>query len=601
MTTEVSQVLEEAADVDSLSFYGLAHWLAEVGKLLERADHAAVSKAPRPDDQAVAERKAELLEAQRSLRRAMGASLEPQPSLTKRERPLAEAFLQEQITKLTATTQSNQRAAQGVERLRKLLEGVRCAPPATDSREVRDCEALIKQLDAERKEAFRRRYEECRKGRETCGEKLQKALRASRALHQSQERAGPGAVPAGWSAIAKKQAPPPATRQLQNAARGAAAVAVERKETAPKRSTGWGSAVVSFAQRLQAEMTARVREETVQHDESSVAADHSSGGGAVAADGFQAPTAGKAAKPRPALGRTDISALANAKRWGPVAKAAETAEEEEEDEDGFWVMTQSASSSVPEAHAEEPAQQHAAASPAREQRQGNTASAKKKGKGKKKKGGHQGADEDDDEGLAEPAPASSAASSSSSSAWLAGVETALAGSVVQELIQREAWGLLTPAEAEKKLAVLSQRLPLTTPLGLVLPMEWKDFAALEVDGGPQRTSRRGTPPWLRRLRKTVPWLLPHYITILFMLSLLQSLSHFGLLALVGALQAALILAPPEALHVRTPVRLLLLQGTHLLVWVFFVRALWLMHLLVKMFLALLVVGHAYLLAEAGTS
>lgn len=59
------------------------------------------------------------------LKRAMGALLES-PALTRRERPLAEDFLQEQLTKLKSAG-SDARAAKGIERLQGMMKLVQDA------------------------------------------------------------------------------------------------------------------------------------------------------------------------------------------------------------------------------------------------------------------------------------------------------------------------------------------------------------------------------------------------------------------------------------------------------------------------------------------
>jgi len=230
------------------------------------------------------------------------------------------------------------------------------------------------------------------------------------------------------------------------------------------------------------------------------------------------------------------------------------------------------------------------------------ASSKKNGKVKKKKtggGGRELEEEDDNPG---PDPAVSKATLPPTPAWVAGVQAAISGSLLQELLGQRVWNAPEDLHAaEARLAELVERLPWSSPLGLRMPLEWKDFAGLVVDGGPRRTSRRGAPQWVARLQKNIPSLLAHYITLLFLVTALHALSHFGWLLWILTAQAALILAPPEVPYVSVPVRVLLLQGTHLLLWIFFVRSVWLMHLLVKLLLAGLVAGHAYVVAGIGES
>ena len=103
-----------------------------------------------------------------------------------------------------------------------------------------------------------RRYEECKKIRDTGPDKLHVALCARRSGIAVEEASD---VPkAGWSSIARKQAPAtaPAPRVP---VRGAAAVALDAAKKASAKSNSWASQTISFAQRLRAEAVARVRKE----------------------------------------------------------------------------------------------------------------------------------------------------------------------------------------------------------------------------------------------------------------------------------------------------------------------------------------------------
>merc|ERR1712136_528981 len=64
-----------------------------------------------------------------------------------------------------------------------------------------------------------------------------------------------------------------------------------------------------------------------------------------------------------------------------------------------------------------------------------------------------------------------------------------------------------------------------------------EFAGLELDGGPERKGRRGTPEWVQRIEKNFSSLLAHYLTITFFVVLLHALSHFGLLIWIAGAQA----------------------------------------------------------------
>merc|ERR1719424_770238 len=129
-----------------------------------------------------------------------------------------------------------------------------------------------------------------------------------------------------------------------------------------------------------------------------------------------------------------------------------------------------------------------------------------------------------------------------------------------------------------------------------LPLEWKEFASLKVDGGPKRTSKRGTPEWVQRVQKNAATLLGHYITIVFGMTVLHALSDFGLMLFAVVLQAGLILAPADAIHLlKTPARITLLQISHLLLWLLFMRSLWQMHFFAKCFVVICTVGHGYII------
>lgn len=627
-------VLETTADPDGLSFYGLIKALEGVKKLLQRADHALAAKAPRPEDQAIADRKEELLAAQAQLRKALGGLVE-KPELTKRERPLAEGFLQEQLTKLQGDS-TDPKAAKKVERLQELLTGLRGAAPVPESQEVRGLEASIKKLEVEWKEveplhkkwqdgrhnfksnddlqAFRRRFEDCRRGRETSAEKLEKALCCRRDAAASKAAAAAEAAAAaagvGWSAVAKKAAPATPSGWRRSAGQPAAAAA-----------SVW-AAGLSMAHRRLAEVGARVRQEAAPAEAAPVgpasttspaeAATRAAPAGppgapppppppkpapplpktwaAVAAPAAQVVPKGPPPLPTELVGAAGPGATAGGfaaargagqaarnapKRWGVPVPAAS---------DGDWEepATASAGQAAPATYA---------------------ASAKKRGKTKKRKGGAAGDDEDADD-TATAAPTSAAPTrGAAAAAWAAAVEAAISGSLLQEVLGREAWAAAPDAAAAgDRLLDLASRLPWSSPLGLVLPLDWKEFVSLEVDGGPKRTSKRGLAPWVLRLQRTVPHLLAHYVTILFMLTLLHSLSHFGVLAWAAAAQATLLLAPPEALPaVSLAARARLLQVAHLLLWVAFVRSIWQLHLLVKLLTAAVVAVHAYVVAEVAAA
>lgn len=221
---------------------------------------------------------------------------------------------------------------------------------------------------------------------------------------------------------------------------------------------------------------------------------------------------------------------------------------------------------------------------ARAEREVPVPSAKKRGKSNKSKPAPR---EDESEAASAPrAPPSGVWSS---------VEALFAGTLVSELLRSAAWR----CEAEARLVDLIDRLPPSAPLGLPMPLTWVQFMSLEMDGGPKRTSRRGESPWLLRLKSNIPRLLSHYVSIIFALLLLHSLSRFGILTWLVAAQTFLLLLPPQKVGQFGPsVHVMVLQGIHLLLWIFFVRSLWQLHIFIQIFLALVICGHAYAVNEA---
>jgi hypothetical protein len=593
MADEVAQALEAVADPETLSFYGLSHYLGEITKLLSRADDVLLAKAPRAEDKALAERKDDLIDASSRLRRAMGSRLEGEP-LSKRERPLAEEFLRQQISKLqkSATGATAEKATRAVDKMRQIMEDLRKKPVALETKEVQEIEASLKTAEADWKEvspiydkwdkgrhtfktnaelqAMKKKYENCKKIRENAPERLHKALcstREGKTLAVAEKEG----LPKGWLSAAKK-APTSST----GAARPKA---VRRSAPAPN---AWGSAAISFAQRLRAQVSQQVREEAAgpEGDDEVEAEDYDedapefeSNATAPEVKAHQAPVRPKAPPSLPrnadADGFTAVKPSSASRPPAPAPKRAPQNDDEEDEEEDDGDNRKSSAYS---------------------------ASAKKKGKGKKKKGGLR--DEDD---VAEAAPAVVTARPSAA-AWTATAEAAISGSVLQDLFRSTSWSLPEDeACADAQLGNLTERLAWVTPLGLVLPLEWKEFISLEVDGGPRRTSRRGTPEWVTRAQKNAAAFLGHYITIVFALTLLHALSHFGLLLWAYAVQVGLILMPSDSPYLRSPQRVLLLQGAHLVLWLLFVRSLWQMHFFVKCLNVLLVAGHAYIVAPLGES
>lgn len=573
-------VLEGAASADHLSFYGLVYWLDECDKLLERADYALLAKKVSSEDQAIADRKPELLEAQARLRRTMGANLD-QPSLTRRERPLAEEFLDQQLSKLEGSG-NDPRASRAVERLKSMQAALQKSKVAFDSKLVRDIEAEMKRVSIEWKEvapiyekweagkhkfksndelqALRRRYNECEKSMKTAPDRLRAALCAKRDPNERPpEEEKP--LPAGWAAVASRPAPT------------ARPVPKQPPRLAAKTSR-WDNSSMTIAQRLQAQAAAEVREEACAeeaHEEKPI--------------------------PRPTAKAPPPHQLA--------AMVQEDEDQSEEDDDEETIALQQhiqmpppppvpilAKQPPPLSPVHQPTGQEEqvadvdAVAPVRQ-----APSSKKKSKVGKKKGGTKvGVNEDDSFVAPEPkAPRGPPRSA----AWVAQAEEAIAGSVLHELLRPTSWSLLEEGRAAERLTGICERLPWTSPLGLKLPLEWKEFAGLELDGGPERKGRRGTPEWVQRIEKNFSSLLAHYLTITFFVVLLHALSHFGLLIWIAGAQAVLCLVPPEVVRTRGSTCVVALQVFHLLLWLLFIRYLWLMHFFMKVFTVMLISLHAY--------
>jgi len=186
--------LEAGSDPEKLSFFGLSHWLSEISTLLDRVDEASLEKAPSAEATTLIEQKDDLLEAQSRLRRSMGAQLEC-PSLTKRERPFAEDFLRQQLSKLEKASTESSKAQRALEKLRQILDEVGSKKAATETREVQDLEIAIKSAEVEWKEvspiydkwmkgkhafknnddlqAMKRKYDAAKKARESLPPRLQ--------------------------------------------------------------------------------------------------------------------------------------------------------------------------------------------------------------------------------------------------------------------------------------------------------------------------------------------------------------------------------------------------------------------------------------------
>lgn len=131
------------------------------------------------------------------------------------------------------------------------------------------------------------------------------------------------------------------------------------------------------------------------------------------------------------------------------------------------------------------------------------------------------------------------------------------GSLFSEFKSPDAW--TAPDDPEPRFAGIQGRLPWENPLGLNL--DWHGFIAAEMDGGPQRTSKRGVSPGALRLQKNVPAFLAEYIVCLFGILLLFASSQMQWWFFVYVLQAVLINAP-NVPQVPASMRILALQAVH---------------------------------------
>lgn len=555
--------MEGCRDVERLSFFGLVTFLGRIDGAIESSGGSA-----------------ELEEAQMRLRREMGTRL-TKPALTKRERPLAEDFLQQQLRKLKKEDAGDGKAAQverAIERLNGILADVRSAPVVPESRAALQAQKTIDALEAEWKElsplhdrwekgkhsfksnadlqAFRRRYEDCRKARVRAVTDLEEAR--CRQSEPVKEEVSP--TDGFWSPVQKPAtAKVPSPVRVTSDGRGEAARKLDtgdrfagtaKKPKRPTAESAWGN--LNFAQRLQASMTAEVRagaEEPASFP---------------AMDVPPAPPVDPPPPPPPP-------------RAKPIAAQAVSRAKEEE-----------ADGSEVEAEAQVTGKQQ-------------QPKAKKKAVAKRKaaKGEAEAATQPHDTGSEEARKPGAGAS------IVKVFEAALRGSLILELLQRSAWAEEDPwseVEPDDRFKSHVERLPWTNPLGLSLPLPWADFFALELDGGPRRTSsRRGPPDWLLRLQANMPRLFAQHLLLLFFFLLLQALSCFGLLLWFTALQGGIILAPPEAIKRLTPpARVLVLQGAHLLLWLCFIRALWTTPFVLKVSLVAASCAHAYVVAPVPT-
>jgi hypothetical protein len=307
--------------------------------------------------------------------------------------------------------------------------------------------------------------------------------------------------------------------------------------------------------------------------------------------------------------RLRAEAAAQLHREGEAAAAAAVATEE--NEAGFWDDEEPEPTNPQTEHRmhdDQPVQTLASAgsSVAVSQSQPAPSSKKKGKKSTKKTNGKSYSDDEAEipEQLARPKNQSRTNDDkTASAAWVTVVlSRTFKESVLVGLFSPTEWA---PAKdddvAEARLAKLVQCLSLASPLGMAMPLGWSGFLRLEVDFGPKRTSRRAETPYLDRLQKNIGDLLPFYITAAFLFLVLHSLANFEFFFLVVAGQAALVVAPPVvAERLPPPARIMALQVTHLLLWLFFVRSLWMTHLLIKLFSIAVVCAHACAVAPVAS-
>eukprot|EP00927_Polykrikos_kofoidii_P025749 TRINITY_DN23074_c0_g1_i1.p1 TRINITY_DN23074_c0_g1~~TRINITY_DN23074_c0_g1_i1.p1 ORF type:complete len:624 (+),score=135.00 TRINITY_DN23074_c0_g1_i1:67-1872(+) len=587
-------VLAQVSEPDKLSFYGLTKVLEKVENFLSIADHALITKSPGAESREVAERKDDLIEAQGQLRRAMGQRLD-KPQLTKRERPLAEAFIEQQLSRLKRGCDgSNERIMRGVERLETIRTLLRSCAAVPDGRHIREAESAIQRFEAEWKEveplylkweagrhsfksnddlqAFKKRYEACRKGRESAAPKLEELLCKSFSVVEAEAFAKEEADQErlrreGWAGAARK----PPSQPPQPCPAGRATVSKKRPPAPKKGPVAWESANMTMAQRLRAEAAAKLRDEAAAEGDGSEDVEEGEEiEETVAVEEEEEDDAEPLAPQRPLPPPVPMIPKQPPKfqpihqAGGPkvVAPAADVEEDEEEVDDEVVIAEASTTKTA----------------------------TKRKGKASKKK---------DTASATVPAATVAAQKSpgkgSPFTVCLSAAEMVIRGSLLQELFHPSSWRLPANDEAaESRLTDLAAMLPWNNPLGLCLSFNWRTFGEMEVDFGPAPSSKRDASPTLERLQQNLPKLMAHYVTALFFFLLMSALSHFGILFWLVILQGALMLIPPDTLpQLSRPMRVVLLQAVHLVLWLLFVRCLWLLHFWIKLFSALVMCSHAY--------
>jgi len=582
MAEGLDTLLTQTEEPSTLSFYGLDKKLKEVEQFLEKAEAAALMKAPTAETTRLVESKDDIFEAQGRLRKAMVQRID-QPQLIKREQPIAEDFVENEIKKAKDRGGDKDKMDKVIARLKAMQELIRSTPPVPVSRQVKDAEAAIKDFQAEYEKLapihekweagrhsfktnadlqdHKKRFDACSKGRVNAKPMLEEILcrsfdvGAAKAMARAEAKAEQLRRD-GWGPVAKK-APVPAAKS-----------ASAKRPPPPKKMSFWDAADVPLAQRLRAEAAAAVRagvEKAEDDGEQEEAADEEEDEEEEVVEAKAPPLVRP--KPPPPL---PPQAAAGLRSRQPV-KAVEQDDEDDEFDDA------PSSASAPKGSVGGSASS-------------SSISAKRKGKSAKKQKADASSNATETD-----APAATK-EPSTITALINAAETAIRGSVLQELLRPASWKpAVDDAAADERLAELVEGLPWANPIGLSVHMTWREFAELEVDGGPKGSSKRNESPVMQRLGVNVPYLFAHYATLIFFFMLLEAVANFSLLMWAVALQVILMLLPPEVLpQVPRPMHVMALQMSHLIVWLFVVRSFWVMHFFVKVFCVMVICGHAYI-------
>jgi len=162
------------------------------------------------------------------------------------------------------------------------------------------------------------------------------------------------------------------------------------------------------------------------------------------------------------------------------------------------------------------------------------------------------------------------------------------------------------AVIDKNFAMLQEKLHWHNCLGLGLPSSgakakeaWSELTRLEIDWGPRRTSRKGSPGVVRIMKNATDNLV-QYAHIVFFIMLMRSAWRCGLLSMLFMLQLVAVYVPLSS-SVNANIRLVGIVGVHAALWFFFfLEAVCFTYLFEKFAVGMIIVAHAYFVRPAGT-